>query len=428
MATQRQVFRYLNPSTGIQDIYEGGSGRKIGSTEWGRDWSGRSDVQDLGVRSDLYNQYYPSTPPTNPSGSSSNTDTTRTTPTGTTLRYSMSGLDSVPNIDTLDEESIRERTRKEIEEQIKAIDLAYSGILSQARVEGENRMGQTRAISSRSGTMDTPMGEAQKATTEGYNRNIISSIESEREAKKSALYTKSNQRANDMIEAKRLEISGQKEKANEYLSKIRESAKSDAITFFKAGGKITDLSDEEYANLLNESGMTPTELSAYAKSAGKVSYDYKVMSNGNILITGDDGSMKVDTSYQIPKDKELKQLDDGTTLVFDPSTGSYTNIGNYAKPKSSSGGSTSTGEDKETKAFYDDIANMSDDLANGKKNWGQAFNYIKSRYGAPDDIIDNLLGKDTWSAPGAYETIQERRKKSSGGSGNSGSLLEWIKK
>jgi hypothetical protein len=67
-------------------------------------------------------------------------------------------------------------------------------------------------------------------------------------------------------------------------------------------------------------------------------------------------------------------------------------------------------------------------LASGKKNWGQAFNYIKSRYGAPDDIIDNLLGKDTWSAPGAYETIQERRKKSSGGSGNSGSLLEWIKK
>lgn len=73
-----------------------------------------------------------------------------------------------------------------------------------------------------------------------------------------------------------------------------------------------------------------------------------------------------------------------------------------------SGGSGSGNSDE--KAFYSDIAKMTDDLSAGKKNWGQAFNYLKAKYGAPDDVIDQLLDKETWSKAGAFETQKESRK------------------
>ena len=62
------------------------------------------------------------------------------------------------------------------------------------------------------------------------------------------------------------------------------------------------------------------------------------------------------------------------------------------------------------KAFYADIDTMLNDLNSGKRSWGEAFNYIKSKWGAPDDIIDNLLNKEVWGEEGAYEKRKAARE------------------
>jgi len=74
-------------------------------------------------------------------------------------------------------------------------------------------------------------------------------------------------------------------------------------------------------------------------------------------------------------------------------------------------GSGSGSGDKEAEAFYKDIDAMADDLASGKRDWGQAYNYLTGKYGT--DIgteIDALLNKDFWSQKGAYEKRAAERK------------------
>lgn len=58
---------------------------------------------------------------------------------------------------------------------------------------------------------------------------------------------------------------------------------------------------------------------------------------------------------------------------------------------------------KEEKAFFSDIDKMNDDLATGKKDWAQAFNTMKLKYGAPDKLLDTLMNKEIWFTKGAYE-------------------------
>lgn len=71
--------------------------------------------------------------------------------------------------------------------------------------------------------------------------------------------------------------------------------------------------------------------------------------------------------------------------------------------------------DEDEKAFYDDVNSMLDDLNNGKRSWGEAFNYIKAKYNAPDDVIDKLLNKDVWYQGGAYEAKKAAQSNSSSG-------------
>ena len=105
----RQIFRQG------QDIYELGEGsaRYIGATEWGRDWSGQSDVSDLGQRSDLYSQYFPPPDTGTPEVPEvpPDTGTGGTSPIVSLLdRYGVGEDLGAPAIPTLDEGGIRTPT------------------------------------------------------------------------------------------------------------------------------------------------------------------------------------------------------------------------------------------------------------------------------------------------------------------------------
>ena len=85
---------------------------------------------------------------------------------------------------------------------------------------------------------------------------------------------------------------------------------------------------------------------------------------------------------------------------------------NIAKLKAGGGGGGGNSSDsKEAKDFYADINAMADDLASGKRDWGQAYNFLAGKYG--NDMgqeIDTLLNKDFWSKEGAYEARATARK------------------
>lgn len=74
-----------------------------------------------------------------------------------------------------------------------------------------------------------------------------------------------------------------------------------------------------------------------------------------------------------------------------------------------SGGGDDDG--KEAENFYKDVDAMADDLAAGKRDWGQAYNFLTGKYGTDiGNEIDALLNKDYWSKPGAYEERQKARQ------------------
>lgn len=86
-----------------------------------------------------------------------------------------------------------------------------------------------------------------------------------------------------------------------------------------------------------------------------------------------------------------------------------------------SGGGGGKAKKSEEDAFLEDAMATAQDLHSGKIDWGQAWNYLKARWGVDDDILDNLLGgsvtKDAygndvyegWATPGYYENQQANR-------------------
>jgi hypothetical protein len=91
-------------------------------------------------------------------------------------------------------------------------------------------------------------------------------------------------------------------------------------------------------------------------------------------------------------------------VVRDPATGALSvQSARLGQVKSAAG-------TDETASFYKDAQATLTDLTSGKMDWGQAFNFLKAKYNAPDDVIDTLLNKTVWSQAGAYETQQANRR------------------
>jgi len=105
-------------------------------------------------------------------------------------------------------------------------------------------------------------------------------------------------------------------------------------------------------------------------------------------------------------------------------------IGNRLKPTPGPGSTDDSGLTAEEKAFYADIEKAQQDLRSGT-TWGQAFDLIKSKWGAPDDVIDKLLDKGNWGKTGAYQDFKKGSLKDTSSSSdfnksNKDLLDEWV--
>lgn len=232
------------------------------------------------------------------------------------LREYYNALPRTAPTDT-DQEAIREAIRKQMQAQIDAINTSYDSIVASARTEGEDRLGQTRAISSRSGMLGSPMGEAQKAKTTEYNQRIVNAIEAERASKIAAIWDTIDQRATERIEKQKTEALTNAKDYIEYLKSTQEGARTDMINLAKSGVDMATLSEEDYKKLLEQTGYNPIVFKSLWNSNlpenQKRDYNYVNLGNGKILIMSvNPATNKMDKeeySVDIQPDQEIKEFD-----------------------------------------------------------------------------------------------------------------------
>ena len=247
---------------------------------------------------------------------------------------------------TINESDIRRRMLDEVQGQLDSINSIYDNILANVKIQGANRIGQSRAMSARKGTIASEIGTAQKTQTEGYNAQAEQAVQAERSAKLADVMARANSRASEEIKLQREQKSADADKYIDYLKGKKEEAKNDIRSLAGTGLTLDKVSNDEYLSLLKDSGFkTETEFEAFYNAflpkAQQVKYDYKELKDGTILRYGDDGSYKTLDEFKLPQEGDwtITQLDDGTVVAYDRSQASedgsfnFKKIGNFAKPK-----------------------------------------------------------------------------------------------
>ena len=169
----------------------------------------------------------------------------------------------------IDTNRIRKQKIAQFQAEIDATNQIYSNLIAKAQVEGQGRIGQSRAIAARSGLINQPRGEAQKEQVVSYNRGIEGDISARQQAAVSAIMTEAQNRADAEIakreEAKRLGA----DQYLQYLAGTEErkatNAKSVLQSLLAQGLILEDIPADQFTKLANSLRMTPQELTSVYK-------------------------------------------------------------------------------------------------------------------------------------------------------------------
>lgn len=216
-----------------------------------------------------------------------------------------------------DQDATRESIRKQMQSQIDAINTSYDSIVASARSEGEGRLGQTRAISSRSGFLGAPMGEAQKAKTTEYNGKVVNAIEAERGSKIAAIWADIDKRTTEKIEKQKTEALTNAKDYIDYLKTAEDSARTDALNLAKSGVDLSSLSEDDYKTLLEQTGYNPLVFKALWNSnlptSQKRDYNYVNLGNGKVAVFSVNPATnqmeKEEYDMSIEEGQEIKEFD-----------------------------------------------------------------------------------------------------------------------
>lgn len=207
-----------------------------------------------------------------------------------------------------DEEAIRRNTMKMFQAEIDAVNQSYDQLVAQKRLEGEGRLGSTRAMAGRGGLLGSDFAASQKGKVQDYNSGIIQGVEAERAAKIGNIMGTVRKSVTDEIAAKNLARETGAKNYLEYLknSDARKSENTNAI----AGALLQQGIDP--------AEMTPEELDTIAKTAGLTSDDLKI-AYSTLKSTQDAETAKTSletrkTESEIAKNERIT-LSEGQTLL-----------------------------------------------------------------------------------------------------------------
>ena len=218
-----------------------------------------------------------------------------TNPTGTLspLQQAQTDLFGDPATRTplteTEKQAIRDKTRAQFDEQIAAINASSNLLVSDAKLRGEGRLGQDRAIQNNRGTGGSSFGTAQTAGVEKVNASEQAAIESERQIRLAGVYDKIDQRALDAIQAEKTLRTQNANGYIEFLKNQQTGARDDIKSLATSGIPLEQLPEKDFQSLLKDSGYDPSTFKAIwaanasaAKAASVEGFNTKI-ENGQVI-------------------------------------------------------------------------------------------------------------------------------------------------
>jgi hypothetical protein len=272
--------------------------------------------------------------------------TTPAVPPTTPLQPTLPSV-TKPTLEVIDENSIREETRKRMQSHIDAIEANFANLITQENVAGGDRLGQTRAVNARSGLVGSDFGAAQTEKTTQFNKQQVKALEDEKAAKIGAVLANIEDRASAEIKAKKEEALGKYNREQDEFVQTQENARADLEQLAKSSVDLGQFDPAQRTALFKQAGYEDTAFgelvyNAMKPKAAQIDYKFEKLADGVGLfygtdpVTGELRTQKVTTP--IPDGFTLTIAPDGTPILFNKNTGEARiangfNEGQFIKPE-----------------------------------------------------------------------------------------------
>lgn len=223
-----------------------------------------------------------------------------------------------------DEATIRQQMRDNVQGQIDAITNSYAGLIAKENVAGAGRLGQTRAVAARSGTLGSDFGNASLDKTAQLNADQVAALTAQRDTVIQGILGKIDDQAYQRsLEAKATASKNSTDYLG-YLKSVQDTSRADVATLAKSGAALTSLTDAQYKRLLDSSGYTPEQLNtAFVLNKPPETVLTSFTQGNKYYVVTQDPVTKarktetVDLGFTVPQDYNQTKLDD-STIVFYP--------------------------------------------------------------------------------------------------------------
>jgi hypothetical protein len=320
------------------------------------------------------------------------------------------------------QEQIQAEERNRIQAQIDSLENYWSqNIAPQLQQQGEQRLGETRAMGANVGLLGTPMGQAQSNKTQDYNTAITRAERAKIDAQISGLYAKADEIAIDRAEKQATLLRTDQEAYQNYLKGQTEEARNNLVTIFSSGLSPDELKSKDpdrYKTLLEQSGidefMADALYNTNAPKAKQIDYQYAWKGN-NLVAYGQDPTtgklvqktykaddldlpVGVNPDFITDKgnnqmywyDKDNPETDDNGNLVMKPVKSP---TGNTVLGAKAASGETSN-EAKLIKEFKAKVSDYIEKIGNADMDEATALKALRASYGDTftDEELKSALG------------------------------------
>lgn len=226
----------------------------------------------------------------------------------------------------VDPAAIRESVRKRMQAQIDSTNVLYEGLIADQGAQNQKQYDRVRAINVGAGLGGSDFATAGAMDAEGAGNSAIEAIKREQATKVAVILGNIDQRAQDEVQAATATAKQNLTEKVNYLQGKQDSARTDLKTLAGAGVALEQLSTDQYANLLKQSGYDDftfkTVYNASRPPKAKIDYQWKTAGNkifgyGIDPLTGKVSTVETEIPGGIPKEYKPQVLDNGT-IVFYP--------------------------------------------------------------------------------------------------------------
>jgi hypothetical protein len=227
------------------------------------------------------------------------------------------------NLTSQEEEAIRRAQLKMFRGQIDATNQIYDQMLSEARMQGQGRLGSVTALGARSGILGSDFANSQRDTMVGYNNEINRGIQAERSAKIGAIMGEARSSAAAEIAAKN---TARKQDADSYIEYLKGAKERKTENLSKLAGALV-------LQGIDPSSMDKKELDGIAKSYGvsveDIMYSYQTKKSETDAATAAADLETRKTESEIAKNGRV-ELSEGSALLDAEGNVIYKNPKTYA--------------------------------------------------------------------------------------------------